>query len=225
MQLSSASTSDLTGAVDSGSRRERVARKAALPAAIAAGGVLLFFCYLKQSLTVAPTSDGAANALQAWDMLHGNVLLHGWALSDVSFYTTELPEYVLVEWLRGLNIDVVNIAGALTYTALVVVAALLARGTARGRRGVLRMAVAVGIMLSPQLGPGVSVLILQSDHVGTTVPVLLAWAVVLVVLVLLCADAESRDYLLGHGKVLSVTSVGLLVLVLTMMMLGWAVTS
>jgi len=56
-------------------------------------------------------------------------------------------------------------------------------------------------------------------------PVLLAWAVVLVVLVLLCADAESRDYLLGHGKVLSVTSVGLLVLVLTMTMLGWAVTS
>ena len=56
-------------------------------------------------------------------------------------------------------------------------------------------------------------------------PVLLAWAVVLVVLVLLCADAESRDYLLGHGKVLSVLSVGLLLVVLTMTMLGWAVTS
>jgi len=40
--------------------------------------------------------------------------------------------------------------------------------------------------------------------IGNTpvLPVLLAWAVVLVVLVLLCADAESRDYLLGHGKVL-----------------------
>jgi len=56
-------------------------------------------------------------------------------------------------------------------------------------------------------------------------PVLLAWGVVLVVLVLLCADAESRDYLLGHGKVLSVVSMGLLLLVLTMTMLGWAVTS
>jgi hypothetical protein len=56
-------------------------------------------------------------------------------------------------------------------------------------------------------------------------PVLLAWGVVLVVLVLLCADAESRDYLLGHGKVLSLVSVGLLLVVLTMTMLGWATTS
>jgi len=47
----------------------------------------------------------------------------------------------------------------------------------------------------------------------------------LVVLVLLCVDAESRDYLLGHGKVLSVVSMGLLLLVLTMTMVGWAVTS
>lgn len=56
-------------------------------------------------------------------------------------------------------------------------------------------------------------------------PVLLAWGVVLVVLVLLCADAESRDYLLGHGKVLSLVSVGLLLVVLSMTMLGWAATS
>ena len=148
------------------------------PIAVAVTSVVLFFCYLKQSLTVAPTSDGAANALQAWDMLHGNLLLHGWALSDVSFYTTELPEYVAVEWAHGLAIDAVNIAGALTYTALVLVAALLAKGAARGRAGVLRMVVAAGIMLSPQLGPGVNVLMLQSDHVGTTVPVMLAWLVV-----------------------------------------------
>jgi hypothetical protein len=47
----------------------------------------------------------------------------------------------------------------------------------------------------------------------------------LVVLVLLCADAESRDYLLGHGKVLSLISVGLLLVVLTMTLLGWAATS
>ena len=29
-------------------------------------------------------------------MLHGNLMRSGWTLSDVSFYTTELPEYVLV---------------------------------------------------------------------------------------------------------------------------------
>jgi hypothetical protein len=56
------------------------------------------------------------------------------------------------------------------------------------------------------------------------VPLLLEWGVVLLVLVLLCINAESRDYLLGHGKALSVVSLGLLLLVLTMTVLGWSVT-
>jgi hypothetical protein len=60
------------------------------------GAVLAFACYMRLAETRAVNSDGAAQALQAWDMWHGNLLLHGWSLSDVSFYTTELPEYVLV---------------------------------------------------------------------------------------------------------------------------------
>ena len=56
------------------------------------------------------------------------------------------------------------------------------------------------------------------------VPSLLAWGVVLVVTVLLCINVESRDYLLGHGKALSVVSVGLLLLVLTMTVACWSVT-
>ena len=40
-------------------------------------------------------------------MLHGNPLLRGWQLSDVSFYTTELLQYLLIEQLRGLTPDVV----------------------------------------------------------------------------------------------------------------------
>lgn len=56
------------------------------------------------------------------------------------------------------------------------------------------------------------------------VPALLAWGVVLVVIVLLCVNAESRDYLLGHGKALSMVSLGLLLLVLTMTVVCWSVT-
>ena len=163
---------------DGAGPKRRLRQRLASPVMMAAVGVLLFLCYLRMSLTVAPTSDGAANALQAWDMLHGNVLLHGWALSDVSFYTTELPEYALVELARGLNAQVVNIVGALTYTLLVLSAALLAKGKATGGEGRLRMFLAAGIMLSPQLISGVSVLLLQPDHVGTTVPVLLSWLVI-----------------------------------------------
>ena len=52
----------------------------------------------------------------------------------------------------------------------------------------------------------------------------LAWGVVLVVVVLLCSDAESRDYLLGHGRTLSIVSTAVLLLVLTMTMVGWSLT-
>ena len=55
-------------------------------------------------------------------------------------------------------------------------------------------------------------------------PAILAWAVVLVVSVLLCIDAESRDYLLGHGRILSVVSTGMLLLVLSMTVVGWSLT-
>ena len=72
--------------------------------------------------------------LESWAMLHGNLLLHGWHLSDVSFYTTELPEYMLVELVRGLNPDVVRLCAALTYTLLVVLAAAVAYGARHGRQ-------------------------------------------------------------------------------------------
>jgi len=140
---------------------------------LAAGA--LFLCYLHISRTQPVNSDGAANALQAWDMLHGNVLLHNWWLSDVSFYTTELPEYMLVELVRGLNADVVHVAAALSYTLLVLLAALLARGRATGREAAVRMLLAGGILVAPQLGSAAGIVLLSPDHVGSNVPVLLVW--------------------------------------------------
>ena len=144
-------------------------------AAIGVGAVLLFVGYLRVSWTVAATSDGAALALQARDMLAGNWLLHGWTLSDVSFYTTELPEYVLVELVRPFGLGVIHVAAAATYTVLVLAVFLLARGRATGRDGLLRGAVAGAIMLAPQLGYGAFVLLLSPDHVGTQLPLLLGW--------------------------------------------------
>jgi hypothetical protein len=152
-------------------------RRWAGPAAFVAACIAGFGCYLRMSSTVATNSDGASNALQAWDMLHGNLLLHGWQLSDVSFYTTELPEYMLVDLVRGLNADVVHVAAALTYTLLVALAALLAKGRATGAKAWVRMLLAAGLLLSPQLGVGTQVLLLSPDHVGTAVPVLAAWLV------------------------------------------------
>jgi hypothetical protein len=55
-------------------------------------------------------------------------------------------------------------------------------------------------------------------------PTLLAWALVLGVVVLLCINSESRDYLLGHGKALSVISLALLLVVMTITVVSWSLT-
>ncbi len=141
------------------------------------GTLAAFAVYLRLAGTRAVNSDGAAQALQAWDMLHGNLLLHGWTTSDVSFYSTELPQYMLVELVRGLGQDVVHIAAAMTYTLAVLLAALLARGNATGREAAAAVALAAGVMLAPQLGSGTNVLLSSPDHTGTSVPVLAAWLI------------------------------------------------
>jgi len=142
---------------------------------------VLFFCYWRQSASVPVSSDGSGNILQAWDMLHGNLLLRHWYVSDVSFYTTELPQYALIEallshWL-GLGAWVVHVGAAMTYTLLVLLTALLAKGRAQGREGLARALLAAGIMLAPQLS-ATSIVLLSPDHTGTAVPVLVAWLLI-----------------------------------------------
>lgn len=149
----------------------RLPQRAARPAAVAVGAVVLFLCALREARALTVDSDGGSNALQAWAMLHGNLLLHGWHLSDVSWYTTELPEYMLVELVRGLRPDVVPVSAALTYTLLVVLAALVAKGRAAGRAGLVRASIAVGIMLAPSLSAALNVLTVP-DHTGSAAPVL-----------------------------------------------------
>ena len=154
-------------------------RRLSWPAAVAACVVVLFCSTLRVAGAFMAQSDGAGNMLQAWAMLHGNLLLHGWYVSDVSFYTTELPEYMLVVAAYGLRPEVVHICAALTYTLLVLGAAVVARGQARGRAGVGRAAIAVAIMLGPVLATWPRVVpafiyLSDPDHAGTALPVLVA---------------------------------------------------
>lgn len=159
-------------------RRPRRARRLLAAAGWALAAVAGFAVYLRLAQTMPVNSDGAGIALQGWDLLHGNLLLHGWRTTDVSFYTTELPEYALVEAARGLGAGVVHVATAITYTLAVLLAAAVAKGRAAGREAAFRMLLAAGIMLAPQLGGGTNTLLSGPDHIGTSVPVLLAFLLV-----------------------------------------------
>jgi hypothetical protein len=144
---------------------------------------VLFFAHLAEASKLPIFDDGSSQALQAWDMLHGNLLLHGWVLSDVAFYTTELPQYMLIELVRGLSPGVVHIAAAMTYALLVVLTAVLAKGKATGREALVRVLIPVGIMLTPPFGrilysrsySTAWILLSAPDHTGTQVPLVLTW--------------------------------------------------
>jgi hypothetical protein len=160
--------------VGDGARRLRDARWAWL-AGFAIAALVLYPCYLFLSRKAGVTSDGASNALEGWDLLHGNVLLRGWTVTDLSFYTVEVPLHAVLEAMFGLGANVQHEAAAVVYTVLVLLAGWLAKGRATGREAVLRVLVTCGLMLAPQVGPGVFIVLLAPDHTGSAIPVLLAW--------------------------------------------------
>jgi len=112
--------------------------------ALAAAGSGLAVLYYLQSRAGPFNSDGAGNVLQAQAILHGNWLLRGWWSSDVSYYATELPEYVAVTAISGISPDVVHICGAVTYTLTVLLAAMAARAVSQARPAVTAPASPLG---------------------------------------------------------------------------------
>ena len=71
--------------------------------------------YLRISRSSFVDSDGANNSLQAWDLLHGHLLLHGWLIGDANFYFLELPVNALTEAVFGLGNFAAHAGSALTY--------------------------------------------------------------------------------------------------------------
>ena len=138
-------------------------------------GAALFVAYLRLSETYGLNSDSANILLMGQDLLHGHLLLPGWYMSDVSFYSTEIPQYALLESLLGVTMQTAHVAAAMTYTLAFLFAVVLARSGTSGRAAWTRTLIAAGIMLAPQFGLGVFALDLSVGHLGTSVPLLLIW--------------------------------------------------
>src|SRR5260370_30129327 len=79
------------------------------------GGLALAAFSLRISLSHRVNSDGANNALQAWDMLHGNYLLHNWVLGDATYYTVDLPVIAVTGIFLGLHTITCYVASTLIY--------------------------------------------------------------------------------------------------------------
>ena len=133
-------------------------------------GTALFALLVRISLRSLAVGDDANLALQGWDMLHGNLMLHGWILGDVTYYTFELPLYAIAERLIGLRTADIHVAAALAYLIVAALAVALARTGSRGLAAAARSAVVITVLAAPLiLAPGVILLLEVPDHFGTSV--------------------------------------------------------
>ena len=139
-------------------------------AAWTGAAVVLFAFFLRISWGARVDSDGANNALQAWDMVHGHLLLHGWHIGDATFYFFELPLNGITALLFGLGDTALHVASALAYLIVAGFAAALAVLDSRGPARAARCAIVVAVLAAPLLFvPQVWVLLEEPDHIGTAV--------------------------------------------------------
>jgi hypothetical protein len=145
------------------------ARRWQAAAAWVAGGLVLFAFFLRISYGERVDSDGANSALQAWDLVHGHLLMHGWIFGDATFYAFELPLNGILELLFGVGNLAVHVGSALTYLIVTACAVALAATSSRGPATVARAAVVVTVLAVPLLAvPTVWVLLEEPDHIGTS---------------------------------------------------------
>jgi len=164
-----------------------------------AGFLALFALYLRISFAGGyVTSDGANNALQAWDMLHGHVLLHGWIIGDATYYTFDLPVLAVVEIFSGLSDLTSHVAAALIYLIVTFSAVALALSDSRGLARVARCGVVVAVLTAMfHVGSNAPFLLGAPDHTGTSVFLLVSFLLIdrvparrytsLLLLAILCA--------------------------------------
>jgi hypothetical protein len=120
-------------------------------------------------------SDGANSALQAWDLIHGHLLLRGWDFGDATFYTFELPVNGITQLIFGLGPRAAHVASALVYFIIAACAVALAAGGARGAGRAARAAVVVVVMAVPLLTIMTTwTLVEEPDHPGTSVFMLIS---------------------------------------------------
>jgi hypothetical protein len=135
-----------------------------------AGCAVLFLCYLRISFTAHVTSDGANNALQAWDMLHGHLLMHGWIAGDVTYYTFDLPVLMLAEIVFGLQDLTSHVASAVIYLIVTVLAVAVAVADSRGLARLARAGVVVAVLTATfHVEWNAPYLLGAPDHIGTSV--------------------------------------------------------
>ncbi|MCW2540451.1 MAG: putative rane protein [Frankiales bacterium] len=121
-------------------------------------------------------SDGATAVLEGQSMSGGNFGLDGWWLSMDSFWTVDALFYTAAVPVLGVSRVLLYLVPAVIAALVIVLGAGLARGSSRGRAGVLAMGTTIALLALPN--PVLAMFILRGPlHVGTMLWCLLAFAI------------------------------------------------
>jgi hypothetical protein len=144
-------------------------------AAWAVAGIVLYAFYLRISDSGRIVSDGANSALQAWDLIHGHILMHGWVFGDATYLTLELPLNGVMQLIFGLGARATHVASALTYLIVAACAVAVAAMGGSGPARAARAAVVVAVLSVPLMSLLTLWLLLEEpDHTGTPAFILVA---------------------------------------------------
>lgn len=158
-----------------GALAPRAGRRWWAAAAWVAAGLALYVFLLRISFGGRIDSDGANSALQAWDLFHGNLVMHGWLIGDATFYAFELPINGVIQLIFGLGSLATHLASALAFLIVAGCAVALAVAGSRGPARAVRCAVAVTVLAVPLLTMlTVWLLVEEPDHIGSSVFILIS---------------------------------------------------
>ena len=120
-------------------------------AAWAGSGIVLYALALRISYGGRIDSDGANSALQAWDLIHGHLLLHGWLLGTRRSTSSNCRLSGSSSSCSGWAPFPTHVASALVFLIVAACVVALAVTGSRGPANAARSAVAVAVLAGPLL--------------------------------------------------------------------------
>lgn len=111
-------------------------------------GFLFLFCclsvfFVSVTLHLPYSSDHASILLEAKSILDGNIFLKGWTLSTVSYYTTEIPFFIIGILIFGYSEKVIYIITGISYAFLAILIIILCSLDQKGNVSISRLVISL----------------------------------------------------------------------------------
>jgi hypothetical protein len=162
--------------IETGARRPGLSRTVRLSLVLIGFLALVAILYTAGLHAFPGDSDGATAVLEGQSMSGGNLALDHWWLSMDSFWTVDALFYTAAVPIFGVSRLLLYLVPAVIAALVIVVGAVLARGSRRGLAAALALGTTIALLALPN--PVLAMFILRGPlHVGTMLWCLLAFAI------------------------------------------------